>query len=71
MDGERLKCVESECALPALASGKGLSERGTVIAWNLLSTLTQSTIPFLRYEKELLENRDAKDTSFRNDQKFF
>lgn len=45
--------------------------RETVIAWNLLSTFTQSTIPFLGYEKELLENRDAKDTSFRNDQKFF
>lgn len=70
MDGERLKCVEGECALPALHLGKGLSEQGTVIARNLLSTLTHSTIPFLGYEKELRENRDAKDTSSKRSKVF-
>lgn len=71
MDGERLKCVQGECALPALLLGKGLSERGTVIARNLLSTLTHSArFPFSDTKRNCKRIVTWK-IRFRNDQKFF
>lgn len=57
---EHLKCVGGEPALPVLPPGKRV-ERGTVIAQNLLPSLTPDSLFWIRKETAI-EGRNVKET---------